>query len=107
MRTNLTLVFKKLDRQVVNETSEDIAKGIMVSAHYAKVENVDIMKTFYTMKAKFADHASANEIKEGGIYLFRLYVAPWQIEIERFIPVRQYMNCYAWHLFQLQGRKKS
>jgi len=54
------------------------------------------MKTIYMMKVRFSDHASANKIKEEGIYLFKLYVAPWQIEFERFTPVRQCMNCYAY-----------
>ncbi|ROT62566.1 hypothetical protein C7M84_019586 [Penaeus vannamei] len=96
MRAKLTLVFKKLDRQVVNETSDDITNEIMASAPHAKVENIHIMQALYMIKARFADHASANKIKEEGIFLFKLYVAPWQIEFERFTPVRQCMNCYAY-----------
>lgn len=41
---------------------------------------MSVLKTSYMVKAKFSDHAATKRIKEKGIYLFKLYVGPWQIE---------------------------
>lgn len=46
------------------------------------------------MKARFADHASANTIKEKAIFLFKLYITPGQIEFEHFTPGKHCVNCY-------------
>jgi len=54
------------------------------------------MKPNHLIKVRFSDHATAKQVKEKGIYLFKVYVVPWQIEFERFTPVRQCMNCFAY-----------
>nr|XP_027222647.1 putative uncharacterized protein DDB_G0290521 [Penaeus vannamei] len=58
------------------------------------------------IKARFAEHASANKIKEEGIFLFKDFVAPWQIEFERFTPVRQCMNRYAYGHLKVNCKEK-
>lgn len=71
----------KLDRQVVSKSSTDKTIEIMASAPHPRMKLVHIKKTVYIMKVKNADHASANKIKEEGIY-FKLYDTPWQTEFK-------------------------
>jgi len=96
MKAKLTLVFKRLDRHVVNEPESAIADEIMAAAPDSHVENVFVLKSSYLLKVRFSEHQAAKNIKEKGIYLFNLFVAPWQIEFERFTPLRQCMNCYGY-----------
>lgn len=79
MKAKLTLVFKKLDRQVVNESPLDIEDEITAAFPEAQVDNIFVMKANHIIKVRFTDHATAKAIKEKGMYLFKLYVAPWQI----------------------------
>ena len=96
MKAKLTLVFKKLDRQVVNESPLDIEDEITAAFPEAQVDNIFVMKANHIIKVRFTDHATAKAIKEKGMYLFKLYVAPWQIEFERYTPIRQCMNCFGY-----------
>ncbi|ROT69020.1 putative reverse transcriptase - house mosquito [Penaeus vannamei] len=84
MKAKLTLVFK-------NWTDE-----ITAAFPEAQVDNIFVMKANHIIKVRFTDHATAKAIKEKGMYLFKLYVAPWQIEFERYTPIRQCMNCFGY-----------
>ncbi|ROT62497.1 putative RNA-directed DNA polymerase from transposon X-element [Penaeus vannamei] len=109
MKAKLTLVLKKLDRQVVNESEQDIVDEIMASIPEAKVDHVFVMKLNYMIKVRFSDHAAAKLIKEKGLYLFKVFVASWQVEFERFTPLKQCTNCIAYgHLKpQCKAEKKT
>lgn len=96
MRARLTLVLKRLDKQVVSEDADTIKKEISAAVPSCKVEDIYIMKEKYILKVRFSNHQTANDIKEKGIYLFRLFIAPWQIEYERFTHIKQCMNCYGY-----------
>jgi len=106
MKAKLTLVFKKLDRQVVSESALEIEEEISSSFPDAQVEDIYVMKDKYIIKARFSDHATAKNIKEKGIYLFKVYVAPWQIEFERFTPLKQCMNCFAYGHLKTQCKSE-
>lgn len=68
MKAKLTLVFKQLDRQVVNETEATKADEI-------------------TAAAPDPDYLAAKNIKENYLCLFNLPIESWQIEFERFTPL--------------------
>lgn len=80
----------------------------MIAIPDTTVESVYTMKTNYLMEIRFSDH-SANKIKEKGIYLLNLFIAPWQIEFERFMQLKQCLNYYGYgHLKgQYRETKKS
>lgn len=66
----------------------------MTASPNSMVEDIFIIKVKYIMKRRLSNHTAAKDIIKNGIYLFKLDIAPWQIEIERFTSIQQCMNCY-------------
>lgn len=76
MRARLTLVLKRLERQVITEDSENIKQEITTASPNSMVEDIFIMKKKCITKIRFLIHTAAKVIKENGIYLSKLYIAP-------------------------------
>ena len=92
-KARLTLVLMNLDRYVMDRSSEEVLEDLKDQAN-ATAESVFILRGKYMMKIQFGSHETAKKIKENGVYLFRLFVSPEQIEFERYSPVVQCFTCY-------------
>ena len=95
-RAQLTLVFKKLDWSIFQESEESIREELLRAAPHTKDLVGEIFRKEDTamMKIKFLDLATALKIKEKGLRLFHTSISTNQIEHERYRNAPQCFKCY-------------
>ena len=93
-----TLVFKKLDRTILEHSEAEIKQEFEYRAPCTinKIDEIYKMQQHSIIKVKFNDMETAIKIKKEGIKIFYCTLPPWQIENERTVNLLQCMKCYGY-----------
>lgn len=90
----MTLVFKGVDNEILDQTKGKLKHAIERIAPFAKV--IYVMKTFNIVKVRFRTMAMADKVKENRLRLPWFSIPPRNIKQERYTDIPQCMPCYSY-----------
>lgn len=97
LRAKKSVIVRRLDRDVTDNTVDDIAEEIEHGNQWAKVEEIyKFDKIKHMLKIRFTEISMAKKAIDQGFAAFHYFIPPNQIEPEQFIPITPCWTCYGY-----------
>ena len=96
MKARLTLVMKNMDRQVMEESIENLKQELEETHEGLRVDDIYKLTKSNMIKVRLATHEMTTKIKNEGTRLLNFSIAPWQVEYENFTKIKQCVTCQSY-----------